>query len=60
MHSKNNKIKIMSYTDVIFPVFHRIPGFLRKTFKIFIVEICVKTIQKLGVLGRDGRKLQMW
>ena len=61
----NFKINLLCFfitfiKHVIFPVFTEIPGFLKKTFKIFIVEIRVKMMQKLGVRGRDGRKLQMW
>ena len=35
-------------------------GFLKKTVEILVIDILVKMIQKLGCIGRDGRKVQMW
>ena len=41
---------------VICLVFTRIPVFLKKTFKIFIVEIHVKMMQKLEVVMTESCK----
>ena len=43
-----------------FQFFYRNSGFPeKKKKKLFIIEIRVKMILKLGVWGRDGRNLQM-